>query len=161
MNTVRPIQSAIFLLIILALCSCSSGRAPLTGASGPRLETLSPPPAPVQIEDAFIVTDYNPWTEATGPREQRFPSGTRKLDCVIVFKDVPPEGTRVGCEVAGPSGKVETSGAWMQMGNPAKHIHKMWTSVETSAGLADGAYQATIGINDTMVYRLNWSIGSR
>ena len=161
MTMLRLFPGPIFLLMILALCSCGGGRAPLSGASGARLETLSPPPAAVQIEDAFIVTDYNPWTEGSAPREQRFPSGTGKLDCVVVFKDTPPEGTRVSCEVAGPSGKVETSGTWMQMGNPAKHIHKMWTSIEPKAGLSDGAYQATIGINDTRVYRLNWSIGSK
>lgn len=161
MNRFRLFLGPIFLVIIMVFSSCGRGRPALSGASGPRLETLSPAPAPVQIDDAFIVTDYNPWTAGAPPHEQRFATGTKKLNCVVVFKDTPPEGTRISCDVAGPSGKVEGSGAWMQMGNAVKHVLKAWTEIEPKAGLPDGAYQATIGINDIQVYRVNWSIGSK
>lgn len=161
MNRFPWYLGAILVLAALALVSCRGGRTGLGGASAPRLETLAAPPAPIQIDDAFVTPDYNPFAETAPPHEQRFPSGTKKIECVIVFKDIPPDGTRVTCDVVGPSGKVEGSGGWMQMGNPIKHLLKTWTDVEPKAGLADGAYQATIGINDMQVYRLNWSVGSK
>ena len=145
----------------LALAACGSERRKPSGASSPRIETLAAPPSPIQIDDAFVTPDYNPFGGSVPKYEQRFSSGTKKIECVIVFKDTPPDGTQVSCDATGPGGKVEGSGVWMQFGNRNKPGLRMWTHLEPKSGFADGAYQATIAINDTPVYRLNWSIGSK
>lgn len=150
-----------FSLLIVGLfaTSCSAQQA-LSGASGPRIEKIAAPPSPNEIDDTFVVIDYNPFGEGAPQYQQRFPSGTKALKCVVIFKTTPPDGTKWTCDTRGSSGKVEGSGTWMQVGNRNKPGLKVWTDLEPKGGFADGAYQAVIAINGVAVYYLNWSIGS-
>jgi hypothetical protein len=137
----------------------------LPGSRGPRLVRLAGPGPGVRIREVYVDTEMPLGRAAPDPLPTRFPSGTRRLNVVVVLDGIPSGNPTFGYRLLSREGPVDARPPANEDGLAATSI-----TIDSPPALVlfaegpgeafpDGPFRAVVQIDGRDCYELNWSVG--
>jgi len=146
--------------------SPSTTSASLPGANGPRLAHLAEPDSGIDIQSVYVDTSIPFGKPPPDPLPVCFPSGTKRLNLIIVLKSRPFGEMVAGYRILSNTGTLNTQPKADESGYAASSMSiqspllALILFADAPGGsFPDGPYRAVVQINGKDCFELNWSVG--